>query len=75
MRTPSGKAELGKLANFAPVGRIGIEMVGNLVEEGSIERDQAVLESKLQYNAILMTDDKNMKAAAQARQAFVLSTR
>ena len=73
--TPGGKAELGKLANFTAIGRIGIEEAGDLVEASSIERDQAILESALEYNAILMTDDKNMKAAAQARQLFILSTR
>lgn len=72
--TPGGKAELGKLANFAAIGRIGIKEVGHHVDAASIVRDEAILESALRYNAILMTDDKNMKAAAQARQAFVLST-
>ncbi len=73
--TQGGKAELGKLADFAAVGRIQIEEAGNLVEGSSIGRDQAILESALEYNAILITNDKNMKAAAQARNIFMLSTR
>lgn len=73
--TPGGKAELGKIANFAAIGRVRLEEAGNLLEATSIERDQAILESALKRNAILMTDDKNMKAAAQARQIFMLSTR
>lgn len=73
--TQGGKAELGKLAHFAALGRIEIEEAGNLVEGPSIHRDQAILESTLEYNAILMTDDKNMKAAAQARNIFTLSTK
>jgi hypothetical protein len=73
--TPGGKAELGQLAHFAGIGRIGIEEAGDLIEAPSIDRDQTILESAFEYNAILMTDNKNMKAAAQARKLFMLSPR
>ena len=46
---------MGKLAHFAAIGRIGIEEAGDLVEAPSIDRDQTILESALEYNAILMT--------------------
>ncbi|HHY35072.1 MAG TPA: hypothetical protein GX510_05495 [Firmicutes bacterium] len=74
--TPGGKKELERLAYFGAIGRIGLEEVGTVVESNStIDRDQAIFSSALEYNAILFTDDNNMKAAAQARKMFTLSTR
>lgn len=40
----------------------------------SIELDQVILEAALDNNAILITDDGNMKAGAEARKIFRLST-
>lgn len=75
--TPGGKQELGKIARFAAMGRVGIEEVGSPFTDkrGTLERDEAILGSALQFNAILITNDQNMKAAAQARNAFLLTTR
>ena len=74
--TPGGKQEFGRLARFAAIGRIGLEETGNLAREGTtFERDEAILSAAEGYNAILFTDDQNMKAAAQARHLFVISTR
>lgn len=74
--TPGGKEELGKLARFTAMGRIDMEEVGGVLADAStINRDQAILESAVEENAILVTDDRNMKAAAQSRNIFLLSTK
>ncbi len=74
--TPGGKEELGKLARFAAMGRIGMQEVGDVLEgSGTVDRDQTILMAASRYNAILVTDDRNMKAAAQAQKVFVLTTR
>jgi ribonuclease HII len=74
--TAGGKRELDRLAKFAAIGRISLEEVGTVLDgSASIDRDQAILESALEHNAILVTDDRNMKAAAQARNIFTLSTK
>jgi ribonuclease HII len=74
--TPGGSKELSKLARFAAMGRIGMEEVGSVLdmERSSIQRDELILGSALQYNAILITNDHNMKAAAKARDIFYLTT-
>ena len=73
---PGGKKELGRLAEFAAKGRINLEEVGSILdkERSNIQRDELILGSAIQYNAILITNDKNMKAAAQAKNIFTLST-
>jgi len=40
----------------------------------SIQRDELVLDAALQGNAILLTGDGNLTAAAQSRRVFTLST-
>jgi len=73
--TPGGKQEFGRLARFAAIGRIGLEEVGSRALHGtSFERDEAILGAAVQYNAVLVTNDQNMKAAAQAQSVFLLST-
>lgn len=73
--SPGGKRELGELARFGAMGRVRLKEVGSLSESGnSFERDQNILETALQYNAILYTNDQNVKAAAQARRVFVLTS-
>ena len=73
--TPGGKQELGRLARFSAIGRIGLEEVPSSILGGtSFERDEAILRVAIQYNAVLVTNDQNMKAAAQAHRVFVLST-
>ncbi len=74
--TPGGKQELGRLGRFAAIGRVRLDEVGSVLEGGpSIERAEAILEAALRYNAILFTNDQGMKAAAQAKQVFMLSTK
>ena len=74
--TRGGKQELGKLAKFAAIGRIGLEESPEFSEaDESIKRDDAIITSALKRNAILLTDDQNMKAVAQAKGIFLLSTR
>ncbi len=73
--TPGGKQELGRLARFAAIGRIGLEAVGSgAFDRTSFQRDEAILHAAIEYNAVLVTNDQNMKAAAQARKVFLLST-
>jgi len=73
--TPGGKQEFGRLARFSAIGRIGLEEVpGPTLGGTSFERDEAFLRAAIQYNAVLVTNDQNMKAAAQAHRVFVLST-
>jgi ribonuclease HII len=72
--TPGGKQELGRLARFAAMGRIGLEAGGSPQEGTNFQRDEAILDSAIKYNSVLITNDQNVKAAAQARQLFVLST-
>jgi len=73
--TPGGKQELGRLARFGSIGRIGLETVSGAPCAGnSFDRDEAILDAAREYNAILITNDQNMKAAAQAMKVFLLST-
>lgn len=73
--TPGGKQELGKLSRFAAIGRISLEEVSGAPQQGaSFQRDEAILQAAVRYNSVLITNDQSMKAAAQARQVFVLST-
>ncbi len=70
-----GKAELTRISEFAAKGRIALERVGEYDGDlTSIKRDELVLDAALQRNAILVTGDGNLKAAAQARKVFTLST-
>ena len=74
--TRGGKAELARLSEFAAKGRIALQQVGEYDEDlTSIQRDDLVLDASLQQNAILMTGDGNLKAAAQGRGVFTLSTK
>ncbi|GIV01001.1 MAG: hypothetical protein KatS3mg014_2616 [Actinomycetota bacterium] len=71
-----GKAELARLSEFAAKGRIALE--AGAVDRGlrnleSLGRDDLVLEAAIGRNAILLTADGNLKAAAQARGVFTLS--
>jgi len=74
--TRGGRQELGRLFKFASLGRIGLEEVGSVLDEerASIQRDELILGSAIRFNAILMTNDRNLQAAAQARKVFILTT-
>ncbi|RLF03267.1 MAG: hypothetical protein DRK00_09015 [Thermoprotei archaeon] len=72
-----GKQELSKLAKFASMGRIKIESSGRVEEvPGGLPsnvRDEMIVDSALQYNAILITADKAVKALAASKNIFIIS--
>jgi ribonuclease HII len=70
-----GKIELGRLAEFSDKGRVSLEYVGAKMSGSSLARDDAILEGAIDNNAILLTGDTNLRAVANARKLFVLSTR
>lgn len=74
--TSGGKKELGELSRFAAMGRITMENVGSITPGlSSVERDEIIRRTALEYNAVLLTDDQNLRAAAIADRMFVISTR
>jgi len=74
--SPGGKAELGKLAKFASIGRIKLETPGKVeaVPDGltSLERDERIINSVLEYNGICITADNTMKAQSVAKDIFTI---
>lgn len=75
--TPGGKKELERLSEYAAIGRIHLEEVGErgMKEKPSFDRDEEIIAAAKQHNAILLADDRNVKAGAQAQKLFVLSTK
>ncbi|MGH9891857.1 MAG: hypothetical protein ACREA0_07730, partial [bacterium] len=61
-------------SQFAQMGRIQLKEVGGptSVEAGSVERDDAIVETALSENALLITADNGMKASAAAKNIFLL---
>jgi len=74
--TRGGKKEFERLAKFAAMGRINLEWPGRVedVPDGltSIERDERIMESVLEYNAIFLTADNQAKAHAIAKGVFTI---
>jgi ribonuclease HII len=73
--TPGGKKEFERLAKFAAIGRVRLEEIplnGRIEDLSRLERDERIKESALEFNAILITGDKAMKAFAQAKDLFCL---
>jgi len=76
--TPRGKREFEELRRQSAKGRI------RLVSEGSVEhlpdsltspaRDERIIQSCLDHNAILLTADKSMHTFAIAKGVFTVST-
>lgn len=75
-KTRSGKTELERLAKFASLGRIRLESLGDVskVPEDltSQERDELIVNTAIEYNAILLTADNLMKAYGISREVFTL---
>jgi len=71
-----GKKELKKLAEFASMGRIKLEMPGKVEEvpdnSSSIQRDEIIVNAALEYNAILITADNPMKASSISKGVFTI---
>lgn len=71
-----GKKEQGRLANFASIGLIHLNNLGQTttlpLELSSRERDDIILDLALSKNSIVMTGDKSMKASAMAKGVFAI---
>lgn len=69
-----GKQQLGRIAEFSAMGRITLDAAGGSVLDDltSIQRDELIVRAALEKNAILLTGDQNMRAAAQSRGLFTL---
>jgi ribonuclease HII len=74
--TPGGKKEFEKLARFASMGRIKLEEPGKVedIPEGlsSLERDERIMEYVLEYSAVFITADNQMKAQAVSKDVFTI---
>jgi ribonuclease HII len=74
--TRGGKREFERLARFASMGRIKLEepdRVEDIPNDlSSIERDERIMNSVLQYNSLFITADNQMKAYAIAKNIFTI---
>ena len=74
--TRGGKVELERIARFASRGRIKLESVGEILngpnDLSSIERDEIITRTALDYNAILITGDNTTKAHAMGKNLFTI---
>ena len=71
---PKAKKEFDRLREYSSMGRIKLETVGrveDLPEKLSqTVRDERIVQSCIDYNAILITGDKSMSAFAEGRGIF-----
>jgi ribonuclease HII len=71
-----GKKEFERLAEFASKGRIKLETIGSIEEIpntlSSAERDERIVSSALEYNAIVITADDSMKAYSISKGVFTI---
>lgn len=74
--TSGGKREFERLAKFASMGRIKLEEPGKVedIPKGlsNLERDERIMEYVLEYNAIFITADNQMKAQAVSKDVFTI---
>jgi len=74
--TPRGKKEFEDLAKFHSMGRIRLESVGKVedipTDLTNEERDERIINDCIEYNAILLTGDKSMKAFAGGKNVFTI---
>ncbi len=74
--TPGGKKEFEQLRSYEAMGRIRLETVGKVEEIPedlpSSTRDERIVESCLENNAILLSGDKSMTTFAVGRDIFVI---
>lgn len=77
--TPGGKHEFERLGKFASMGRIKLREAG-ILEAGKFkalstqERDDLVIQSCIDNNAMLLSGDNQVKGLATSRDIFYLST-
>jgi len=74
--TYGGKEEFDRLAKFSAMGRIKLETVGSLKEitedMPKEEKDERIVDTALQYNAIILTADGAMRAYAMGKKVFTI---
>ncbi len=75
--TPGGKKEFERLGRFASIGRIKLEEVGEsksaeFKKLTSQEKDDLIMNLCIEYNAILITADNQVKALAVSRKVFTI---
>jgi len=72
----AGKKEFERLSEFASKGRIKLETIGRVEEIpdafSSVERDERIVSSALEYNAILITADDSMKLYSISKNVFTM---
>ena len=74
--TPKGKRECEELWKYNSIGRIRLESLGKTEEIPDdltkTIRDERIIETCLEYNAILLTADKSMSAFAGGKNVFTI---
>jgi ribonuclease HII len=74
--TPRGKREFGELWKYDAMGRIRLESLGKIEEVPEDLpkkiRDEKIIETCLNYNAILLTADTSMSAFAGGKNVFTI---
>jgi ribonuclease HII len=76
--TRTGREELKKLAEFSSKGRIRLECPGEITEIAdnlpNVVRDELIIKTCLENNAILLTADSSMYAFASGKNVFTIFT-
>lgn len=74
--TPKGKREFEELWRYNAMGRIRLESLGKTEDIpdnlSKTIRDERIIETCFEYNAILLTADKSMSAFAGGRNVFTI---
>ena len=70
---PGGRKELGRLGDFAAMGRIWMSAVSTNVPLDPTARDEVVIRAAKEYDAILVTRDSGMYGNAISRHVFTLT--
>lgn len=72
---PGSKKEVERLGRFASIGRIRLKEVGGLKNYDDMDstlKDEEIMNAAVRYNAMLLTNDSDMKGSAQAKNIFVI---
>lgn len=72
---PGGRRELGRMGDFAAMGRIGMVAVESAFPIEAAARDSAIIQFARDQNAILTTRDSGMSGNAIAKRVFCLTFR
>lgn len=75
--TPGGKREFERLGKFAAIGRIKLREIGNFKPEkfkdlSGQERDDLIIQSCIDQNALLLSADNQAKSLAVSRGVFTI---